>query len=215
MNHSHFDFAQARQNMVENQLRPADVNNTQLIEIMRALPREECVDDSQREIAYADINIPLTQERFLSEPRVVARLVQLAEIIPDQKILIIGASTGYLAAIAFLLKAKTFAVEQNEQLSTKGKAFCQKYACNVHWHMGKLSDGFPEQDSFNTIIIDGAITDIPRSLIDQLAMNGQIVTVLKQEGQASYATIIKKTTNGLTTRRCFYASLPLLPELKN
>lgn len=215
MNHSHFDFAEARQNMVENQLRPAEVNHTQLIEIMRALPREECVQPSQREIAYADINLPLSKERFLSEPRVVARLVQLADINPEETVLVVGASTGYLAAIINLLDAKVFAVEENEQLSLQGQAFCKKYADTVHWHTGKLSEGYAESKPFNVILIDGAITEIPTKLVDQLAKNGRIITVLKQEGQASSAVKIEKTTNGLSTISCFYANLPLLQEFKD
>lgn len=215
MNHSHFDFAEARQNMVENQLRPAEVNHTQLIEIMRALPREECVQPSQREIAYADINLPLSKERFLSEPRVVARLVQLADINPEETVLVVGASTGYLAAIINLLDAKVFAVEENEQLSLQGQAFCKKYADTVHWHTGKLSEGYAESKPFNVILIDGAITKIPTKLVDQLAENGRIITVLKQEGQVSSAVKIEKTTNGLSTISCFYANLPLLQEFKD
>ncbi|CAI3923784.1 Protein-L-isoaspartate O-methyltransferase (Pcm) (PDB:3LBF) (PUBMED:24909784) [Commensalibacter communis] len=215
MNHSHFDFAQARQNMVENQLRPAEVNHTQLTEIMRALPREECVKPSQREMAYADINLPLSHNRFLSEPRVIARLVQLADIRPNEKVLIVGASTGYLSAIVQLLEADIFAIEENEELSLQGQNFCEKYADRVHWHTGKLSEGYPESKPFDVIIIDGAVSEIPSKLVDQLAQNGRIVTVLKKEEQASQAVKIEKTTNGLATISCFYASLPLLQELKD
>lgn len=215
MNHSHFDFAEARQNMVENQLRPAEVNHTQLIEIMRALPREECVQPSQREMAYADINLPLSKERFLSEPRVVARLVQLANINPKETVLIVGASTGYLAAIINLLEAKVFAVEENEVLSSQGQKFCEKYADTVSWHTGKLSEGYTTSKPYDVIFIDGAVTKIPSNLTDQLAENGRIITILKQEGQVSQAVKIEKTMNGLSTMSCFYANLPLLQELKD
>ncbi|CAI3923591.1 protein-L-isoaspartate O-methyltransferase [Commensalibacter papalotli (ex Botero et al. 2024)] len=215
MNHSHFDFAQARQNMVENQLRPAEVNHTQIIEIMRAIPREECVDVSQREMAYADINLPLSNNRFLSEPRVVARLMQLADIRPSEKVLIVGASTGYMSTIADLLEAEVFAIEEDEKLSLQGQAFCKKYAKNVQWQTGKLSEGFNTQKPFDIIIIDGAITDIPSDLIDQLALNGRIITIMKKEQQVSHAVKIEKTTDGISIRSCFYAGLPLLQELQN
>lgn len=214
MTHSHFDFAQARQNMVENQLRPAEVNHTQLIEIMRAIPREECVHTSQREVAYADINLPLSKNRFLSEPRVIARLVQLADIRPSEKILIVGASTGYLATIAFLLKAEVFAVEEDEELSAQGQVFSKKYAENIHWKTGKLSEGLDIQKPYDIIIIDGAINDIPINLTEQLALKGRMITVMKKENQASQAVKIEKTTDGLSIRSCFYANLPLLQEFK-
>lgn len=215
MNHSHFDFAQARQNMVENQLRPAEVNHTQLIETMRAIPREECVHTSQREMAYADINLPLSKNRFLSEPRVVARLVQLADIHPSEKVLIIGASTGYLATIASLLEAEVFALEEDEELSVQGQEFCKKYAKDVFWQTGKLSEGLDSKKPYDIIIIDGAINNIPSALTEQLAPKGRMIAVMRTENQASHAIKIEKTTDGLSIRSCFYANLPLLQELNN
>lgn len=207
------DFIQARQNMVENQLRPAEVNDIKLIEIMRILPREKCVDESQRAIAYSDINIPLIDHRVLTEPRVMARLVQLASIKEGQKVLIIGAGTGYLAAIISLLGAKTYALEENNKLAERGKKFCNEYAAEVHWYNGKLCEGLPEIQYFDVILIDGAVTEILKKWVDQLSKNGHIVTVLKKHGETGYAVIAKKTAEGCSIRSSFYAALPVLPEL--
>lgn len=215
MNHSYFDFAQARQNMVENQLRPAEVNHTQLIEIMRAIPREECVHTAQREMAYADINIPLSKTRVLSEPRIVARLLQLADIRPSEKVLIVGASTGYLATIASLLEAEVFAIEEDEALFAQGQEFCKNYAKNVHWQQEKLAKGLGNQKPYDVIIIDGAINNIPSTLTEQLALKGRMIAVMRKEGQASHAIKIEKIADGLSIRSCFYANLPLLQELNN
>lgn len=213
MTHHYFDFVQARQNMVENQLRPAEVNNVKLIEIIRVLPREECVLKNQKEIAYSDINIPLFDNRFLSEPRVTARLIQLANVQSQQKILVVGAGTGYLPVILSLMGAKVYALEENEELLAFGKNFCNQYASNIHIEKGKLSEGLPQYKYFDTILIDGSVPAIPEKLIDQLAKNGHIVTVLKKIGDIGHAVIAKKVEENVTIQEHFYAALPYLPEL--
>ena len=211
---SQFDFYQARQNMVDNQLRPAWVNTIRIVSTMRVLPREECVNESQRELAYADINLPLRDGRVLSEPRVIARMVQIADIQPSDKVMIIGAGTGYSAALlAHLTEKSVYAVEENEILSKQGEAFCKKYAPNVVWKHGKLCDGFTEIAPFDVIIIDGGITTLPASLIKQLAPNGRLVSVLHKEGQVSQAVLIEHSSNGFRSKPYFYAALPILSEL--
>lgn len=213
MTHFYFDFAQARQNMIENQLRPAEVNHVKLIEIMRILPREKCVKESQQEIAYSDISIPLSKNRFLTEPRIAARLLQLANIQQGQKVLVLGAGTGYLSAITYLLGAETYALEENKELAERGKNFCKAYASGVHWYNKKLSEGLFEVKPFDIILIDGAVSEIPKKLIDQLAKNGHIVTVIKKYGETGYAVIVENTVEGLVQRVSFYAALPFLSEL--
>ena len=193
MTHPNFDFVQARQNMIENQLRPAEVSHVKLIEIMRVLPREYCVLNNQKEMAYSDINISLFDQRYLSEPRVLARLVQLANIEAKQKILVIGAGTGYLSAIISLMGAEV-------------------YASDVQWCDGILQDGYPKNKFYDAIIIDGCIKEISKKLIDQLNKNGHIITVLKKDGDIGHAVTAKKTDEGIVIQKSFYAALPYLPE---
>ncbi len=212
MTHTYFDFVEARQNMVENQLRPAEVNHVKLIEIMRILPREECVLENQKEVAYSDINIPLNDNRFLSEPRVSARLIQLAEINNQQKILVIGAGTGYLAVIIRLLGADVYALEENKKLAEIGEKFSNNYTSGIHWHNGKLYKGLEEYKFFDTIIIDGCIKNIPKLIVDQLEKNGHIITVLKKNKKIGYAVKATKTVSGLAIQPKFYAALPYLYE---
>ena len=212
MTHPNFDFVQARQNMIENQLRPAEVSHVKLIEIMHVLPREYCVLNNQKEMAYSDINISLFDQRYLSEPRVLARLVQLANIEAKQKILVIGAGTGYLSAIISLMGAEVYALEENEKLSVIGKKFCNEYASDVQWCDGTLQDGYPKNKFYDAIIIDGCIKEISKKLIDQLNKNGHIITVLKKDGDIGHAVTAKKIDEGIVIQKSFYAALPYLPE---
>ncbi|CAK7193486.1 Protein-L-isoaspartate O-methyltransferase [Commensalibacter sp. Nvir] len=212
MNFSSSYYQQFRQNMVENQLRPAGVNHRQLIEIMRVLPREQCVEPLYQDMAYADMSLPLGKNRVFTEPRVMARMIQLAEIKLDQKIMILGGSTGYLASVLSLLGSQVISVEEDEDLLAKGKLFCLDYALNVVWHHGSFSQGCPQHSMYDSILIDGAIREVPEEISEQLLVNGCIISVVNEAGRAPAVARFEKTINGLTKRYSFYADLPILGD---
>src|SRR5215475_16227815 len=111
------DFALARRNMVDGQLRPNRVTNAALLAAVGELPRERFLPDGLRSVAYADDDVPLGGGRFLMEPMVLARLVQALQVQPDDKVLVVASGRGYGAALLSRLAKSVVAVESDPTLA--------------------------------------------------------------------------------------------------
>ncbi|GAA4483085.1 protein-L-isoaspartate O-methyltransferase family protein [Gluconacetobacter asukensis] len=208
------DYDAARQRMVDAQIRPVQINDPRIVAAMRVLPRESCVPASLRAIAYADQSLELGHGRVLTEPRIAGRMVQIAEPVAGQRALVVGAGTGYIAALLARLGLKVVALESDLALSAIGKAFCAAEAPDVVWRDGKLAAGAAGDSPFDLILIDGAVRAVPPALVDQLAPHGRIVCVIWPEGGVAAASIGEASATGLATRPVFDVALPLLPELE-
>ena len=118
-------FATARQKMVDGQVRTNDVTDRRILNAMLALPREEFVPEDKRALAYLDLDLDVAAsgaaKRFLVKPALTAKLLQAAEILATDSVLVVGAATGYAAAVAARLAGKVRATESDPALITKGK----------------------------------------------------------------------------------------------
>src|SRR5580692_10443689 len=110
------DFTLQRQMMVETQVRPNDVTDTRIHDAMREVPRERFVPAARRAVAYADMTVEVAQGRFLLDPRSFAKLLQLAQIGPEDRVLDVGGATGYSAAVMARLAKSVVALEQDADL---------------------------------------------------------------------------------------------------
>lgn len=169
------NFAQARDYMVDDQLRPSEITDPQLLKIMRTLPREECVPTAQKAIAYADVNVPLGQKRILAQPLITARLVQACLSESLKKTLIVGAGTGYTAAIFACLGKNVTALESDPTLAEIGQRFCQRHAPSVAWVVDNLKGGHLPNAPYDLIYFDGTVFDVPQFCGEQLSDKGSIV----------------------------------------
>ncbi|MFS3135417.1 protein-L-isoaspartate O-methyltransferase family protein [Gluconacetobacter sacchari] len=208
------DYDAARQRMVDAQIRPVQINDPRIVAVMRELPRECCVPAALRAIAYADQSLELGRGRVLTEPRIAGRMVQIAEPAAGQRALVVGAGTGYIAALLARLGVAVVALESDSALSAIGKAFCAAEAPAVVWRDGALAAGAAPDSPFDLILIDGAVRAVPPALVDQLAPHGRIVCVIWPEGGVAAASIGEASENGLATRPVFDVALSLLPELE-
>ncbi|ACI53264.1 protein-L-isoaspartate(D-aspartate) O-methyltransferase [Gluconacetobacter diazotrophicus PA1 5] len=208
------DYDAARQRMVDAQIRPVAINDSRIIAAMRALPREDCVPEALRPFAYADQSLEIGRGRVLTEPRIAGRMVQIAAPQAAQRALVVGAGTGYLAALLARLELQVTALESDAALSAIGKAFCAVEAPGVTWVDGPLQAGDPAHAPFDLIVIDGAVREVPHALPGQLAEHGRIVCVIWPQGGVASACIAEPTAQGLAVRRVFDVALPLLPELE-
>ncbi|OUI95795.1 hypothetical protein HK13_02905 [Acetobacter indonesiensis] len=211
------DLRQARNYMVDDQLRPSEITDPQLLQIMRTLPREECIPLNQRSTAYADITIPLGDGRFLPQPLLTARLIQACLPVLSKKVLVVGAAAGYSAAIFQQLGAKVVALESNSRVSKVGKSFCSRHAPLVKWIENDLNDGAESSAPFDLIYFEGGIKKIPNFCIHQLRKNGRIagvMTIQASAGQAFLATPDLNNIDILSVLPLFDCSLPLLPTFE-
>jgi protein-L-isoaspartate(D-aspartate) O-methyltransferase len=211
------DFTLARQLMVDGQLRPSKVNDRRLIDIMRRLPRELFVPAAMRQFAYLDDDIRISSTRVLMKPLVMARLIQLATPRPGETALVVGAGSGYGAAILAELGVQVTALEQDADLVTLSRAAAigpeTGRSFPVSFVTGPLAEGFAERAPYDLILIEGAVRAIPERIGRQVAEGGRLVTVLAAEGAASTAVIAEPSTGGLRARAAFDANTALLPAL--
>ncbi|HEX4636632.1 MAG TPA: protein-L-isoaspartate O-methyltransferase [Rhizomicrobium sp.] len=202
----------ARFNMVETQIRPSDVTDERILAAMNAVPREKFVPGAARALAYADVPVQVAPGRYLLDPRSFAKLVQLAEIESDDRILDVGTGTGYSAAVLARLGAEVVALEQDADLVRIASELLANVVGKVELVQGGLVEGFEGQAPYNVIFINGAIEQVPDTLLAQLAEGGRLVCVLK-DGQSRSWLYLKE--NGQVGRRPdFDADVPVLAGFK-
>lgn len=211
------DFRTARRAMVDGQVRTNDVTHLGLIAAMLEVPRESFVPESRAALAYLDRDVPIADAipkepaRYLMKPVVLARLIQAAEPTPQDRVLVVGAGSGYAAAVLSRLAAAVVALEQNELLLQHARSILPALgAGNIRVMDGPLVAGAPGFGPYDLILIDGGVETVPEGLFGQLSSQGRLVTVVAA-GPVGRATLFQ-TVNGETCGRVLFdASAPLLP----
>jgi protein-L-isoaspartate(D-aspartate) O-methyltransferase len=177
-----YAFEQMRHNMVASQLRTTGVNDPGVIAAMDAVAREEFVPQDRIALAYADAFVPLGHGRNLNTPMSFGRL--LAEAAPEagDRTLLIGAATGYAAAVLAQLVASVIAVEENPLLVATARQKLKQH--NVKLIEGPLAKGYAPGAPYDLILFDGAIEYVPDAIISQLVESGRLVAAILDKGVA-------------------------------
>jgi protein-L-isoaspartate(D-aspartate) O-methyltransferase len=206
------DYAAARFNMVEGQIKPNKVTNFALLNAMANIPRELFVPASARGIAYVDEDIRIADGRYLVEPMVLARLIDHAAIEPGDIVLDIGCGTGYSSAVLGKLASAVVAVESDPDLAARATELLPQIGVdNAVVVEGALREGYPGQAPYQAILINGSVAEVPESLTDQLADGGRLVVVVADRDGVGRATLYQRTGRALSRRALFDASTPYLP----
>lgn len=207
-------FAEARQNMVDSQLRPTRVTDPHIIAAMADLPRERFVPKAKQGVAYVDEDIEVAPGRYLMEPVVLARLLQALELTRETAVLNIGCATGYDAALLGRLAGSVVAVENDPALAARASAVISELAGdNVAVVEAPLKDGYPAQAPYDAIFMSGAVDDVPAALSDQLAPGGRVAAVIGggEPGILGRACLYVRSAAALSGRPLFDAGTPMLP----
>lgn len=209
------DYATARLNMVESQVRPNRVTDPRIVEAMLTLPRESFLPKPLRGIAYVDEDIHIGDGRYLMEPMVQARLVQAAQITPDDVVLEIGTATGYGAALLARLASTVVALESDAALARTASATLSSLGVdNVAVVEGRLVEGYPKQAPYNVIVLAGGVEHIPPAIAGQLAEGGRLVAVVVPPGGTGRATLATRVAGAVSTRVIFDAASPIMPGFR-
>ena len=208
------DFEQSRRRMVDNQLRTNDVTDYRILDAMGDVPRESFLPGSKRVIAYIDEDLPIGGEdsgRFLMKPHVFAKLIQLAEIRPDDVVLVIGAGSGYSTAVLSKLAASVVAVEEDADfVKAASEALLELGIENAAVVDGPLAAGYASEGPYDVIVIDGAVDELPDALLTQLKSGGRLV-VIEGRGGAGVAKLYQASGSRVSSRFGFNASAAVLP----
>ena len=206
------DFAAARRMMVENQIRANKVTDVRVIEAFEAVPREAFVDEALQGIAYVDEDLEVARGRHLMEPMVLARLLQAVAADPDDIVLDVGCATGYSTAVLAPQVATVVGLDEDramvEQANRTLNALDIDNAVVVE---GALKDGYARQAPYNVILLQGAVSEIPPTLKEQMADGGRLAGVVMDEAGIGRATLLQRTGDIFSGRTLFDAATPLLP----
>ena len=206
-----FDFTKARDHMVESQIRTSDVTEPAILKAFRTTPREKFVPKAKSALAYGDSHIKMDEGRLMLRPRDFAKLIDAAEIRSSDIILDIACGRGYSTAIMAKLADTVVGLETTDEAVDKATDLLNDAdISNAAIVKGDLKSGASEHGPFNVIFVNGAVTDVPKSWISQLANRGRLVCIV-QNGPMGRGTVFTKSGEQVGERVVFDASAPILP----
>ena len=170
------DFAAARAAMVESQLRPQGVTDPAVLQVMGSIEREKFLPSHTRPLAYVDRAVAIGDGRFLAAPAVLGQLLTEMTVLRGQRALVVGAGTGYSAAVLEAMGLVVVALESSAELAATARAHGLTVA------QGPLEAGLAKGAPYDHILIDGAVEYIPDAIVGQLADGGRLGTALIDRG---------------------------------
>jgi protein-L-isoaspartate(D-aspartate) O-methyltransferase len=204
-------FAFQRAEMVETQLRARGIVDERVLEAFGAVPRHAFVPDQQQDAAYTDHPLPIGDGQTISQPYIVALMISSLRLKGGERVLEVGAGSGYGTAILSLLAKEVYAVERLPQLlhAARGRLEALGYE-RVHWSLGNGSLGWPEHAPYQGILVSAAAPELPPPLAEQLAEGGWLVLPV---GPPDAQTLIEAQRRGRRLRQRAVAACSFVPLL--
>lgn len=172
-----------REAMIDSQLRTTGVNDATVLAAFRSLDRARFVPPAAAALAYADAAVPVAPGRVMLEPMILGLLLTHARIAAGDRVLVVGAGTGYTAALVAALGAEVTALEEDTGLAATARAN------GVAVVEGPLAAGWPAAASYDLVLLDGAAADLPPALLAQVAARGQLAGVIVGDDGVGRATV--------------------------
>lgn len=209
-------YETARFYMVESQLRPNKVIDERVLTAFESIRRELFAPAAWRATAYIDEDLPLGGGRAMMEPMVAARLLQAAAPARTETVLVVGAGSGYEAAVTARLAKSVIALEEDAELARRARAALVEHGiATAEVVEGPLREGWRQRAPYDVILFGGAIAAVPEAIRGQLADGGRLLAVLRPEngpaGGVGRAVLMRRTGGALGQRPLFDAAIPLLP----
>jgi protein-L-isoaspartate(D-aspartate) O-methyltransferase len=169
-------FSRLRLRMVESQLRARGVGDEHVLDAMLRVPRHEFAPERYRDQAYEDHPLPIGEGQTISQPYIVARMLEALGLTPADRVLEVGTGSGYLTALLAELAAQVFSVERHAALADAARELLGRMGyTNVRVIVGDGSQGFAEGAPYDAIIVSAAAPEVPHALIEQLAEGGRMI----------------------------------------
>jgi protein-L-isoaspartate(D-aspartate) O-methyltransferase len=207
------DYATARENMIECQLRTNKITDKRILEAMAAIPRERFVSSEREKMAYIDTDVPCGDGRYLMAPMAVSRLIQEAAIKTGDSVLCIAAGTGYSVAVMAQIAGSVIALESNPDCAKKaGELLAELNLDNAVVVEGDVTRGWVAESPYDIIFIDGMVAEVPSSIFEQLADGGRLLAIIDSGDGIGRATLFVKLSGNISDRDIFDIRVRRLQE---
>ena len=191
------DFAKLRERMVERQIEARGVTDPLILAAFREVPREAFIDEGQRLWAYDDHPLPIEAGQTISQPYIVALMIEAAEIAPGDIVLEVGAGSGYAAAVMSRIARSVVGIERQHELVQSARERLHRLGYdNVSIVEGDGTRGWPDDAPFDAILAAATGSHIPRPLVDQLAPGGRLVMPIGEPGEVQDLIKVVKRPDG-------------------
>jgi protein-L-isoaspartate(D-aspartate) O-methyltransferase len=207
------DLNQARFNMIEQQVRPWEVLDAQVLELLNVVRREDFVPLAHQALAFVDMEIPLGSQpgQVMLAPRVQARLVQDLAVQTTDKVLEIGTGSGFTTALLARQAAQVLSYEIDATLAAQATANLQKAGVsNAKVRHADGSQGAAGEGPFDVILLGGSVAEVPQVLLDQLAVGGRLMAITGDEPMMRATLITRTGTSSFTTAQPWDTNAPRL-----
>ncbi|HEY4973988.1 MAG TPA: protein-L-isoaspartate(D-aspartate) O-methyltransferase [Steroidobacteraceae bacterium] len=205
------EFAERRAGMVEEQLRGRGIRDERVLAAMGKVPRESFIAPEYAREAYADGPLPIGEGQTVSQPYMVAVMVEALEVQPSDRVLEVGTGTGYDAAVLAELAAEVWTIERHAELADQARQILLQLGCrNVHVICGDGSLGLPEQAPFDKIVVAAGAPQAPPSLLAQLAEGSALVVPVGNRVDQQLQVMRKIAGEIITTRHVLCCFVPLV-----
>lgn len=206
-----FDFRQACDTMIRQQLRTYGVLNDLVLQVIRETPRENFVPERYQSFSYADFSIPLAHHQQMLLPEAEAAILQALAITPTDQVLEVGTGSGYFTALLAQLAAQVTSADIFQDFidAVKIKSCFQKIR-NIHWVCDDFSKGPIDSDeTYDVIVISGALTALPKAYLNALKPGGRLVAILGSS-TVMEAVLFVREQESVTQQRLFETMIPYL-----
>ncbi len=200
------NIEQARFNMIEQQIRPWNVLDLDVLELLTVVRREEFVPAAYKSLAFSDTEIPLPGGESMLAPKVEARLLQEAAVKKHEQVLEIGSGSGYMAALLCYKARHVTTVEIDPELKTLAAKNLAAYGItNVEVALGSGAQGWDQSETktYDVIVISGSLSTLPDAFLKQLNVGGRIVAILGDAPVMTAQIITRTADNSYSTRQLF------------
>jgi len=208
---STMNMAQARHNMIEQQIRPWDVLDQRVLELIDGLPRDKFVPTAYLKLAYADINIPLNHGQVMMPPKVEARMLQALDIKPSDTILEVGTGSGYVTALLARSGKHVYSVDvYPDFVESAGRKLAELDISNVTLESGDAVNGWDHHAPYDVIAITASLPVLPDSFLQSLKIGGRLFVVTGQAPVMEAYLITRTAEQGWVKQALFETVLPPL-----
>jgi protein-L-isoaspartate(D-aspartate) O-methyltransferase len=192
------DFTQLRERMIERQIAARGIRDPAILKAFREVPREAFVSEANQPWAYDDHPLPIEAGQTISQPYIVALMIEAAGIKPGDRVLEVGAGSGYAAAVISRIAAKVIAIERQHELVEVARERMKRLGYdNVEIVEGDGTRGWPDEAPYDAILAAASGSHVPQALIGQLAPGGRLVMPIGDPGWVQELVKVTKQEDGM------------------